>query len=75
MKLIDAYIQCHCTAADTLDGIAQWWLGAAGAVISTQALRIALMRLVDAGKLRTRRLPGGETLWYAASAGKRVGDR
>ena len=65
MNLIDAYLLDHCTAADTAEGIAQWWLGAAGAAISPKALRIALMRLVRAGRLRTRRLPGGDTLWYA----------
>jgi hypothetical protein len=65
MNLVLDYLESHSDAADTFDGITQWWLGAAGATISPPALRKALLRLVAAGILRTRRLPGGETLWYA----------
>ena len=65
MTLVLEYLESHSEAADTFDGITQWWLGSAGVVIPSSALREALMRLVAAGVLRTRSLPGGETFWYA----------
>ena len=74
MTLVLEYLVCHSGAADTIEGIAQWWLGAAGAAIPPPALRKALLRLVAVGKLRARPLPGGETLWYAPDPTQAGGD-
>lgn len=80
MSLLTAHIRRHRGTADTFDGIARWWLGAESAAISAPALRLALLRLVEAGVLSTRRLPGGELLWYSlapaadAPAGQDSGD-
>ena len=68
MSLLLAHTQHHRGAADTFDGIARWWLGAKSQAISPDALRVALLRLVEAGVLLTRQLPQGETLWYSPQA-------
>jgi hypothetical protein len=64
MSLVLAYIERNRGAADTLDGIAQWWVGAGAAGIQPCTLRAALDRLVESGLLHARLLPSGETLWY-----------
>ena len=58
-----AYLREHRDAADTLDGIVQWWLPRQR--YETQRTRIeqALQQLVAAGVLNCERLPHGETLY------------
>jgi len=58
-----AYLASHPQAADSLAGVARWWVGD-DASISVEQVRIALDRLVDSGALRRERLADG-TEWYA----------
>lgn len=61
-----AYLRDHPGAADTLDGIVEWWLPRQRYEIERSRIRDALATLVASGALRRQRLPGGETL-YALS--------
>ena len=62
-----AYLARHPQAADTLPGVARWWVGDDGRY-SLEQVRSALDRLVDGGDLRRERLADG-TDWYAGGAG------
>ena len=70
MSLILAHIQRNRGAADTFEGVTRWWLGAAGAAISPNAVRAALDRLVESGSLHARALASGKTLWYVRDASR-----
>ena len=59
------HLRAHPRAADTLSGIAQWWLAPAGVSIPLDSLRCALDHLVESGVLETRVLPSSELLWFA----------
>lgn len=61
-----AYLASHPQAADSLAGVARWWVGDDSAV-SVEQVRRALDRLVDNGTLRRERLADG-TEWYAGTA-------
>lgn len=61
-----AYLASHPQAADSLAGVARWWVGDDSAV-SVEQVRRALDRLVDSGTLRRERLADG-TEWYAGTA-------
>ena len=67
-SLLSAHLRSHDKAADTIEGVARWWLGTECEAIAPEALRIALCRLVKAGALQRRELPSGDTLWYASSS-------
>ncbi len=60
-----AYLASHPQAADSLAGVARWWVGDDSAV-SVEQVRRALDRLVDNGTLRRERLADG-TEWYAGT--------
>lgn len=57
------YIGAHPLAADTLDGIAQWWLPRQRYITAHARIEAALARLVDEGALHLRRLPDGTALY------------
>jgi hypothetical protein len=61
-----AYLASHPQAADSLAGVARWWVGD-DAAISVEQVRVALDRLVESGALRHERLADG-TDWYAGTA-------
>ena len=61
-----AYLREHPGAADTLEGIVEWWLPLQRYEIERARIREALADLVARGALRQERLPGGESL-YALS--------
>ena len=58
-----AYLREHPAAADTLDGIVDWWLPRQRHEIERARIRAALAGLVARGALRQQRLPGGELLY------------
>ena len=60
-----AYLASHPQAADSLAGVARWWVGE-DAAISVEQVRVALDRLVQSGALRRERLADG-TEWYAGT--------
>ena len=50
-------------AADTVDGIAAWWLALEHPGISHAQVELALQRLVDAGFARARRMENGTVIY------------
>jgi hypothetical protein len=58
-----AYLYRHPDAADTLDGIVNWWLPQQRYESACQRVQSALNELVAAGQLRRDTLPGGAALY------------
>lgn len=65
-----AYLDRHPHAADTLDGITDWWLPRQRYITARNRIEAVLSRLVEAGVLRLRRLPNGAVL-YTLDADRR----
>ena len=68
MQLVLAHLARHPSAADTLEGIAQWWLGPDDPAIPHAVLQVALERLEAQGVLQCRRLARNRVLWSAAQS-------
>ena len=68
MQAIEAYLARHAFAADTEDGIVQWWLPEMGVDVPLIEARLALQSLVRQGRIEGRSLPGGAVVYRAASA-------
>lgn len=66
MEAIEAYLARHPLAADTEQGIAQWWLPSTGVTVPIVCVRIALDALVQQGRLRAVPLPDGRVLYRSA---------
>lgn len=62
---IRAYLAAHPDAADSVEGIRQWWLPDSLAHVSLVVLRQALDRMVRRAELRRMRLPDGSDLYAA----------
>ncbi len=62
---IEAYLARHALAADTEDGIVQWWLPEMGVDVQRLDARLALESLVSQGRLHCRTLPGGTLIYHA----------
>lgn len=60
-----AYLQRHRHAADSVDGVARWWMGDDGRFTPAQVQQ-ALDRLVAVGRLRRESLADGSWLYAAA---------
>ena len=67
MQAIERYVAQHPAAADSAEGIAQWWLPAMGVDASMNEVTQALEALVDLGVLERSPLPGGQAIYRAAS--------
>lgn len=65
-----SYLGRHPNAADTLDGIANWWLPRQRLVTAQARIEAVLLQLVDEGVLQMRRLPNGAAL-YTLETGQR----
>jgi hypothetical protein len=63
---IRVYLTRYPDAADSPEGIRQWWLTQALQTTSIETLRIALTALVMSGEMQLRILPDGTEL-YARS--------
>lgn len=63
VSMLKAYLIAHPNAADTLEGIASWWLtdGCGGA--SRERIEQALQRLVDEGFVTSRRIANGTVIY------------
>jgi hypothetical protein len=68
-----SYLGCHPQAADSLSGVARWWVGEDSQFDIEQVHR-ALERLVACGSLRRERLADG-TDWYASAEPAPPADR
>ena len=56
------YLKLHPNAADTVDGIASWWLGDEGDP-AAEAVEHAVLELVDKGFMERRRTPDGAAIY------------
>ena len=61
---IRRYLDAHPDAADTVDGVLQWWLPAASAAVSREIVEHALDTLVAKGDI-VRRTHADGTVIYA----------
>ena len=57
------YLQTHAEAADTLEGIAHWWIKRQRLEETKVRVQRALDHLVNAAKLQSRVTPAGRTLY------------
>jgi hypothetical protein len=67
---LEHYISLHPTAADTLRGIARWWLTRA-AIPALDNVETALAALVGRGVLIRKPLPDGNSIYASAAPGPR----
>ena len=67
-QAIEAYLARHALAADTEDGIVQWWLPEMGVDVPLVEARLALQSLVKQGRIACRSLPGGTLVYHAVPA-------
>jgi len=65
-EALGRYLRERPDAADTLVGIAQWWLPANMRGTSMERLRLALAELVAANEVRCTTLPDGSELYSRA---------
>ncbi len=65
-----SYLDRHPLAADTLEGIASWWLPQQRYVTAQARIEAVLQQLVLQGELRVRTLPNGTAL-YARNSERR----
>ncbi len=62
-----AYLRAHPNAADSVDGIADWWLSRQRHETGTEAIQEALTELVELGVLETVTLGNGKNLYRLAT--------
>lgn len=67
VQAVLAYLARHPQAADSVDGVARWWVGDDGR-LGQPLVQQALDRLVVAGELRRQRLADGSVLYARAGA-------
>jgi len=60
---IERYLERHSAAADSEEGIAEWWLIEQGVRASVDEVREALKLLESRGVMETVTLQGGRCLW------------
>ncbi len=64
---ITRYLQQHQFAADTLEGICQWWIARQRIEEGKQRVLAALEYLLERKQLHCRQLPDGSVLYSGAS--------
>lgn len=64
MQAIEAYLKQHPEAADSIEGIACWWLRGE---ISVEEVAESLDRLLGKGVIKEWELPDGRTIYVSAS--------
>ena len=67
MEAIEAYFQRHPWAADSEQGIAQWWLPTVGVEASAEQVRQALEVLAQRGVVERALTPGGGVIYRATN--------
>ena len=65
--LIEAYLARWPRAADTEQGIAEWWMREAGVVASAAEVASALDALLARGVVKSVRLPDGTQIYQSAA--------
>lgn len=67
--LIEAYLVRWPRAADTEQGIAEWWMRDSGVAASADDVAFALDALLARGVVRRIQLPDGTQIYGSAAAG------
>ena len=68
-RAILEYLLIHPHAADSVEGVARWWLGERGVASTLPEVELAVSHLVEIRALRKERLADGTTL-YSKSGGQ-----
>lgn len=63
---IERYLRAHPNAADTAEGIAQWWLSKTEHASNPAIIQVALNMLVSEGRVDRAVLADGTVLYRAA---------
>lgn len=58
---IERYLEQYPNASDTLQGVREWWLAAAP--MAADVVQTALDRLVEAGGIDVKTVPGGSVIY------------
>ena len=66
--LIEAYLERWPRAADTEQGIAEWWMRDSGVAASAADVASALDALLARGVVKSVRLPDGTQIYQSAAA-------
>ena len=66
IEAITAYLARSPAAADTAQGIADWWMSAMGLAVSAEDVEAALDALVQHGAVARQGMPGGGLVYSAA---------
>jgi hypothetical protein len=69
LQAIEAYLAAHPMAADSVEGVARWWLQGSGVTGTHQEVEAALETLVRHGRMRRVALADGSTLYCGAARG------
>jgi hypothetical protein len=69
-RLLRQYVHQQPLAADSVEGIALWWLPDGGVGLPAAVLDQALHRLADEGVLGLRTQASGRALWFALPGSK-----
>lgn len=67
-EVVEAYLAQHPAAADSAEGIAQWWLPGMGIDVPVETVGEALELLVRRGAVSRTAVSGGPAVYRAASA-------
>ena len=73
LEAVLVYLRLHPSAADTLEGIAAWWIRGLGDNVPRATLASQLDALVNAGELRRISTPDGGIL-YASVRTREAGN-
>lgn len=63
---LEAYLERHPEAADSVQGIEQWWLLSMGVDVSENVVKLALEELEQRAFVRRTTLPDGQVIWRLA---------
>ncbi len=63
IEAILAYLARHPQAADSVDGVARWWLARLGQTVLRDQVEQALNTMVELGLLRHFELPDGSVIY------------
>lgn len=63
IEAIEQHLASHPQAADTVEGVARWWLGAPGVPAAIADVKQALAALIQQGRLRQMQLADGTVLY------------
>lgn len=62
-RAIEEYLATHPHAADSIEGVARWWVEERGVQATADEVRLALAELVASGVVRRVRLADGTVLY------------